>query len=379
MTPRPGTRHTDVDEIVRCEMIEVPEPKVVKVSPSECAGNSGTLVCWSQCDRLDNRRVSTIVRKLEVELGRRFRHFIWKGLRITINGDTLDAFDPLLPTPESRDFWCPTFGEEMRFEVRADPLDSRKTGWVSVRFRNCRSTRGTNFRTTRSAESASRRVPASQSSVEDERWLRLVLHGQQTPRELRRLVALRDPVRSDPRRSLGITHTKQQARPPGAPPHRGTRRISRRPRVPSMAAHARLIISREGARALLQAERIATSGTTSYALPRSVDPTARALMRELEESHPTLRDRPNEADRYSIIEHSVKDTSFFTLAHDGDRLVLVLNPDHPSTARSTSRSLRARPSRSATPRQTRTALRGGAGEAAARGKVPALAKHRLGE
>ena len=25
----------------------------------------------------------------------------------------------------------------------------------------------------------------------------------------------------------------------------------------------------------------------------------------------------------------MKDTSFFTLAHDGDRLVLVLNPDHP--------------------------------------------------
>ena len=33
--------------------------------------------------------------------------------------------------------------------------------------------------------------------------------------------------------------------------------------------------------------------------------------------------------RYSIIEHAVKDTSFFTVAHDGERLVLVLNPDHP--------------------------------------------------
>src|SRR5690349_15346347 len=85
-TPNVHSSYLDVDEIVRCEMIEVPEPQVVKVSPSECPGNSGTLVCWSQCDRLDNRRVSTIVRKLEVELGRRFRHFIWKGLRITVNG-----------------------------------------------------------------------------------------------------------------------------------------------------------------------------------------------------------------------------------------------------------------------------------------------------
>ena len=52
-------------------------------------------------------------------------------------------------------------------------------------------------------------------------------------------------------------------------------------------------------------------------------------MRELQESHPTLRERVDESDRYSIIEHAVKDMSFFTLAHDGDRLVLVLNPDHP--------------------------------------------------
>jgi hypothetical protein len=128
------TSYLDVDEIVRCEIVEVPEPKIVKAPPSACAGASGTLVCWSQCDRLDNRRVSTIVRKLEVELGRRFRHFVWDGLRITINGDNLEAFDPLYLSPQAEISGAQLFGEEMRFEVRADPVDTRKTGWVRVRF-----------------------------------------------------------------------------------------------------------------------------------------------------------------------------------------------------------------------------------------------------
>jgi hypothetical protein len=62
--------YLDVDEIVRCEMTEVPAPQVVKSPPVSCASTSGTLVCWSGCDRLDNRRASTIVRKLEAASAR---------------------------------------------------------------------------------------------------------------------------------------------------------------------------------------------------------------------------------------------------------------------------------------------------------------------
>lgn len=124
----------DVDAIVRCEMQEVPRPEMVKAPPSACVGASGTLVRWTRCDRLDNRRVSTIVRKLEADLGRRFRHLIWKGHRITINGDAITPFDPLYLHPESEITGGHLFGEEMRYEVSADPIDGRKTGWVRVRF-----------------------------------------------------------------------------------------------------------------------------------------------------------------------------------------------------------------------------------------------------
>jgi len=57
--------YLDVDEIARSDMDQVPRPEIIKEPPSLCTGLSGTLVMWIRCDRLDNRRVSTIVRKLE--------------------------------------------------------------------------------------------------------------------------------------------------------------------------------------------------------------------------------------------------------------------------------------------------------------------------
>lgn len=128
--PRVHSSYLDVDEIVRREMTEVPAPEIVKSPPSACAGNAGTLVAWSRCDRLDNRRVSTIVRKLEAELGRRFRHFIWKGLRITINGDTLEAFDPLYLNPKGE------FSGAPRAKLTAPtPADASKWTQLNDRLR----------------------------------------------------------------------------------------------------------------------------------------------------------------------------------------------------------------------------------------------------
>ena len=129
------TSYLDVDEIVGGVMQEVPRPRVVKSLPQECRGASGTLVIWERCDRLDNRRVSTITRKLAAELGRRFRHFIWKGARIRINGRTVPAIDPLHLHADTHANGAQLFGEELRYEIRAELAETpNATGWVSVRF-----------------------------------------------------------------------------------------------------------------------------------------------------------------------------------------------------------------------------------------------------
>lgn len=371
--------YLDIDEILRLELSCVPEPQLVAPS-EEFVGGSGTLVSLMQCDRLENRRISTIVRKLEFELARRFRHFIWNGLRITINGDTLNAFDPLYLHPKAEISGAQLFGEEMRFEVRADPLDSRKTGWVSVRF-----TELPVHAWHRLSNDEKRRIGISKGAgvsivrggrEVDYGWFFMGSKHRENYDDWWRCEIQFDPILDE---AFGITHTKQQARPQAhliealSPDLESTARaLNGRARKAHTAVKARERFS--------EAERIANDRDHLLRpLPRSVDPSARALMRELQESHPTLRDRPNEADRYSIIEHSVKDTSFFTLAQDGDRLVLVLNPDHPFY-----REIYKPLSEGEAPRdpQLRAKLEllllaAARSEAAARGKVPALAKHRL--
>lgn len=379
-TSRVYYSYLDVDEIVRCQMVEVPEPQIAKAPPIVCAGGSGTLVCWSQCDRLDNRRVSTIVRKLEVELGRRFRHFIWDGLRVTINQDKLEAFDPLYLNPKAEISGAKLFGEEMRFEVRADPIDTRTTGWVRVRFTELPVHAWYKF-----SNDEKRRIGISRGAgvsivrggrEVDYGWFFMGSKHRENYDDWWRCEIQFDPILDE---AFGITHTKQQARPQShlldalTPDLEATARaLNSRARKAHMAVKASDRFS--------EAERIANERDHLLRpLPRNSDPVAKAWMRELEENHPTLRDRVDEKDRYSIIEHAVKDTSFFTLAHDGDRLVLVLNPDHPFY-----REIYKPLSEGEAPRdpQLRSKLEllllaAARSEATAQGRVSALAKHRL--
>lgn len=322
--------YLDVDEIVRCELTEVPEPQFVRSPPRACTGASGTLVCWSQCDRLDNRRVSTIVRKLEVELARRFRHFMWNGLRITINGDPLEAFDPLYLHPKAEITGAQLFGEELRFEVRADPLDLQKTGWVRVRF-----TELPVHKWHKLSNDEKRRIGLSKGAgvsivrggrEVDYGWFFMGSKHRENYDDWWRCEIQFDPILDE---AFGITHTKQQARPQAhllealTPDLEATARaLSGRARKAHTAVKASERFS--------EAERIANERDHLLRpLPQAADPDASAMMRELEETHPSLRERFSESNRYSIIEHAVKDMSFFAVVHDGNRLVLVLNPDHP--------------------------------------------------
>jgi anti-sigma regulatory factor (Ser/Thr protein kinase) len=372
--------HLDVDEIVRREMVEVPVPALVKAPPSACVGRSGTVVSWSRCDRLDNRRVSTIVRKLESDLGRRFRHFIWEGLRITINGDLLEAFDPLYLHPEALVSGARLFGDEMRFEVRVDGSDARKTGLIRVRF-----TELPVHAWHKLSNDEKRRIGLSKGAgvsivrggrEVDYGWFFMGAKHRENYDDWWRCEIQFDPVLDE---AFGITHTKQQARPQAHLVEALT---------PDLEATARALNGRarkahvavKASRRFSEAERIANDRDHLLRpLPRGADADAKALMRELEASHPTLKERAEEGDRYAIVEHAVKDTSFFTLARDQDRLVLVLNPDHPFYREiymplAEGESPRAPELRAKVELLLLAAARS---EAAARGKLPELAKHRL--
>jgi hypothetical protein len=55
----------------------------------------GTIVIWSRCDRLENKKVFVLIRELKSELGRIFRKKIKQGLKIRINNEIIVPFDPL--------------------------------------------------------------------------------------------------------------------------------------------------------------------------------------------------------------------------------------------------------------------------------------------
>lgn len=323
--------YLDVDEIVRCEMDEVPRPMIIKNAPVTSAGPSGTLVMWTQCDRLDNRRISTIVRKLEAELGRRFRHFLWKSLRITINGDAVTPFDPLYLYRDAEVSGAHLFGEELRYEIRADLIDPRTTGWVRVRFSELPVHEWHKL-----SNDEKRHIGVSQGAgvsivragrEVDYGWFFMGSKHRENYDDWWRCEIQFDPILDE---AFGITHTKQQVRPQPyliealSPDLEATARaLNTRARKAHLAVKAGERFS--------EAERIANDRDHLLRpLPNHANPKAKAFIKDLEKSHPVLRRSPDEKiSRYTIVEGTVKDTCFFTHVYDGERLVLVLNTEHP--------------------------------------------------
>lgn len=322
--------YLDVNEIVRGELREVPRPKISKTPPAQCLGPSGTLVRWSHCDRLDNRRVSTLSRKLASELGRRFRHFIWKGLEITVNGDPVKPFDPMYMHPKSTINGALSFGDTLRYEIRSEGPGEGETGWVEVKFselpvrdwfklsnkekRQIGISRGSGVSLVR----AGREVDSGWFFMGSKRrenyddWWRCEVHF--------------DPVLDE---AFGITHTKQQVRPQTFLLEALTPDIETTARVLNARARKAHAEARAGDR-FSEAERVAASADRLLRpLPNTATPKARALMREIEHCNPALFSGNSDGDRYRIVEQPIKETAFYSFAFDGEKLVLVINPDHP--------------------------------------------------
>ncbi len=329
--PRVYRSFLDVDEIVRGEMEQVPRPMPVAEPPRDCQGPSGTLVAWTRCDRLDNRRISTIVRKFEAELGRRFRHFLWKRLRILINGEPLSPLDPLYLNPKAEVSGARLFGDELRYEVRADPSDPHRTGWVRVRFSELpvhewHKLSNEEKRRIGVSKGAGTSIVRAGREV-DYGWFFMGSKHRENYDDWWRCEIQFDPILDE---AFGIAHTKQQVRPQAHLIEALTPDLEATARALNSRARKAHLAVKAGER-FSEAERVANERDHLLRpLPNKVGAKANALMKDLEKSHPVLRrGRGERASRYTIVEGPVKDTCFFTYAHDGERLVLVLNPDHP--------------------------------------------------
>ncbi len=80
---RPASRvYLDFDEIIDNDIEDLPPVESVSIPEPYCSalaetiGSSGTLVIWKKCDRLSMSRASTLLRQMNHELCRIYRHFL---------------------------------------------------------------------------------------------------------------------------------------------------------------------------------------------------------------------------------------------------------------------------------------------------------------
>ncbi|RNI00955.1 ATP-binding protein [Micromonospora aurantiaca] len=92
---------------------------------------SGCRVRWSQCDRIEYRRLGWLERSLHRSLGRIYRRFLASGTAMTINGSQVDPIDPMLLSAKVERAAARLEFQPLEFELETC---SGETSVVTVRF-----------------------------------------------------------------------------------------------------------------------------------------------------------------------------------------------------------------------------------------------------
>ena len=185
--------YLDLDEIASGAITEVPEPEQVPRPHFENGHDTGTAVTWSRCDRLDNKRVSTLARKLLFSLGRRFRHFLWDGVTIKVNGDARRADGSTLPSCVHSFQRSVAVRRGICLRDLGEPRTSRQNGNRASSIRrtsSCGMVVTQQPRETRARDCQGRGRLGGPGKPRS--GLRMVFSWRKASRELRRLVALRE-------------------------------------------------------------------------------------------------------------------------------------------------------------------------------------------
>jgi len=111
--------YLDVDEIVSGRMrgIPVPAQRSLPRWVSTVVGPSGTLVVWTRCDRLGRFRLETLVQRLRRTLGQLYRYSLWNGIRISVNDEPVQPFDPLFVDTRATLYGANPYGVPLRYEM----------------------------------------------------------------------------------------------------------------------------------------------------------------------------------------------------------------------------------------------------------------------
>jgi len=328
----------DVDEIAAGKTMEVPDPKSSTFPEwfEKPKSQSGTLVVWTRCDRLDHRRPGTIARKLHVPLGRIFRFFLWDKVEIVVNAIPVEPIDPLYINQRSARNGGRLFGKPLEYEVeaRAPDGDATGVGKVIVTFSELpvhdwhdlsndeKRIRGVTNGAGVSVVRADREI--------DYGWFFMGGKRRENYDDWWRCEIRFDAILDE---AFGITHTKQQIRPQD---------YLQEILSPDLEAQAKALNGRvrqahvqlRSTERTIAIERLASERDELLKPLPSPPSSAKelALIEKLAKRHPTLREAAlseTGSMQYRIIQEQMKDTSFFSYAVKDGLFVLILNPEHP--------------------------------------------------
>lgn len=330
--------HLDVDEIASGRVADVPAPVVARLPAWLPSPNtkSGTLIVWRRCDRLEHRRISTLTRKLQISLGRVFRHFLWEGTRICVNGAAVEPIDPLHVKRATKARGASVYGEPIEYSVEATPTgrQAAKIGVVTVTFSELpvlewHDLPNEDKRRLGIANGAGVSIVRAKREI-DHGWFFMGGKRRENYDDWWRCEIQFDPVLDE---AFGITHTKQQIHPKeylvqvlSPDIERMAKALNSRVRQAHLQVKS---VERVRDVELLATERDKVLPPLRNARP---DPRQAMLLEQLRQRHPSLRSVPSPERseiRYHIVEERLRDTTFYWFVWKDRQLVLVLNPEHP--------------------------------------------------
>lgn len=323
----------DVDEIINGRMTRLPRPERTSL-PTNATSSSGTEVTWVNCDRLDNVRISTIERKIAAAVGRMFRHFIWNGIDIQINGKRVPGLDPLYLHAESPITGGILHGKARSIRVRPTP-DSKASAKVSIKFvrlplNDWASLPNDQKRAMGIANGAGISVVRAGREIEYG-WHFTGSKRRENYDDWWRCEVAFEPSLDE---AFGITHTKQQIRP------RDHLLEALVPEIESTAKALNAAVRRdfqsikatETLRPLEQA-LVKIEPKLPPLGRRRTDAIAKADLDDLRTRHAQLRDEPparnGRVAEYRLVEDARTSRSLFDVHLDEGRVVVVMNKRHP--------------------------------------------------
>jgi len=122
--------YLDVDEIANGKLEAVPLPQ--RTNKNFAKTQSGTIIIWTKCDRIEFKNEKSFLGKIRKTLGRLFRKHFWEGKEVFVNGEKVHPIDPLfLKTVESNN--ALRYGKELEYNISV-PKHHKKTSTVKIQF-----------------------------------------------------------------------------------------------------------------------------------------------------------------------------------------------------------------------------------------------------